>query len=109
MFDATGMADRETVGLENPSIEGRRRGRRRGREGRLAVAASPLKRGFDILMAGLALLLFLPLLLMIAAAIRVESRGPAIFKQRRTGYRGQIFTIYKFRTMTVTEDSETVR
>ena len=109
MFDATGMADRETVGLANPSNVGRRRGRRRGREGRLAVAASPLKRGFDILMAGLALLLFLPLLLMIAAAIRVESRGPAIFKQRRTGYRGQIFTIYKFRTMTVTEDSETVR
>lgn len=67
------------------------------------------KRAVDIFGAALALLVFLPLLCCIALAVRIESRGPVIFKQRRTGYRGRIFTIYKFRTMTVTEDSGDVR
>jgi putative colanic acid biosynthesis UDP-glucose lipid carrier transferase len=74
-----------------------------------AVAIHPLKRLFDMLAAGSALLLFLPLLLMVTWAIKLESPGPAIFRQRRTGYRGQVFTIYKFRTMTVTEDSGKIR
>ena len=73
------------------------------------MAASVSKRGFDILLGGLALLLFLPLLLTVAAMIRIESPGPAIFRQRRTGYGGRIFTILKFRTMTVTEDCDRVR
>jgi len=67
------------------------------------------KRALDVVGALLALLVFLPLLLTIAMAIRVESGGPVIFKQRRTGHRGQIFTIYKFRTMTVAEDCGDVR
>jgi putative colanic acid biosynthesis UDP-glucose lipid carrier transferase len=69
----------------------------------------PLKRLFDILAAGFGLLLFLPLLVVVTLAIRIESRGGAIFRQRRTGYRGEVFTIYKFRTMTVTEDSGKIR
>ena len=72
-------------------------------------ARSALKRVFDVLVAGSALLLFLPLLVVVMAAIRMESPGPAIFRQRRTGYRGQVFTILKFRTMTVAEDCATVR
>lgn len=67
------------------------------------------KRAIDILGAGLALLVFLPLLCSIALAIRMESGGPVIFKQRRTGHLGRIFTIYKFRTMTVAEDCANVR
>ena len=55
------------------------------------------------------LLAFLPLLLLVVAVIRLESPGPAIFRQRRTGYRGRVFTIYQFRTMTVTEDGAAVR
>lgn len=74
-----------------------------------AVATDPLKRLFDILAAGFGLLLFLPLLAVVTLAIRIESPGGAIFRQRRTGYRGEVFTIYKFRTMTVTEDSAKVR
>ena len=74
-----------------------------------AVATDPLKRLFDILAAGFGLLLFLPLLAVVVLAIRIESPGGAIFRQRRTGYRGEVFTIYKFRTMTVTEDSAKVR
>ena len=73
------------------------------------VARSVLKRGFDIAVALLALLLFLPLLVMVMVVIQVESPGRAIFSQRRTGYRGKVFTILKFRTMTVTEDSGEIR
>ena len=73
------------------------------------VARSVLKRGFDIVVALFALLLFLPLLLLVMVVIQIESPGPAIFRQRRTGYRGKVFTILKFRTMTVTEDSAEVR
>lgn len=76
---------------------------------RAAVASSRRKRAFDITGALLALLLFLPLLLSIAVLVRFESRGPALFRQRRTGLEGKIFTVFKFRTMTVAEDGETVR
>jgi len=72
-------------------------------------ALSSVKRVFDILVAGCALLLFLPLLLVVMVAIRMESPGPAIFRQRRTGYRGRVFTILKFRTMSVAEDCAAVR
>jgi putative colanic acid biosynthesis UDP-glucose lipid carrier transferase len=68
-----------------------------------------LKRLFDIAVAGGALLLFLPLLVVVMVAIQMESSGPAIFRQRRTGYRGRIFTILKFRTMTVAEDDGEIR
>jgi putative colanic acid biosynthesis UDP-glucose lipid carrier transferase len=73
------------------------------------VATHPLKRLLDVGIAGFALLLFLPLLLVVMMVIRLESPGSSIFRQRRTGYRGKVFTIYKFRTMTVTEDCDKVR
>jgi putative colanic acid biosynthesis UDP-glucose lipid carrier transferase len=73
------------------------------------VATHPLKRLLDVSLAGFALLLFLPLLLVVMMVIRLESPGSSIFRQRRTGYRGKVFTIYKFRTMTVTEDCAKVR
>lgn len=73
------------------------------------VASSLRKRAFDIVVALLAILLFLPLLLTIAMMVRTETPGPALFKQRRTGLHGRIFTVYKFRTMTVTEDGDVVR
>jgi putative colanic acid biosynthesis UDP-glucose lipid carrier transferase len=73
------------------------------------VATDPLKRLFDIFASAFGLLVFLPLLILVMAAIRLETPGPAIYRQKRTGYRGRVFTIYKFRTMTVTEDSAAVR
>lgn len=73
------------------------------------VARSLGKRVIDILLALGALLLFAPLLVCVALAVRVESGGPVIFKQRRTGHMGRVFTIYKFRTMTVAEDNASVR
>ena len=58
-----------------------------------------LKDTQDRLLALLLLLLFGPLLLIIAAAIRLSSPGPAIFRQTREGYAGRTFRIFKFRTM----------
>ncbi|MBX3486148.1 sugar transferase [Phenylobacterium sp.] len=73
------------------------------------VARSFRKRAFDIVMSLGAILFFLPLLISVALLVRSETPGPALFKQRRTGLNGRIFTVYKFRTMTVTEDGAVVR
>lgn len=59
------------------------------------------KRIMDVFLAGSVLLLLSPLALLLAVAIRLESKGHPIFKQSRVGYKGQIFTIYKFRSMTI--------
>jgi putative colanic acid biosynthesis UDP-glucose lipid carrier transferase len=69
------------------------------------VVASRRKRAFDVTAAGLALLAFLPLLLLIALAIWLEGGGPILFRQQRTGLNGRPFRIYKFRTMRVMEDA----
>ncbi len=63
-----------------------------------------LKRGWDVLVCLSALMLIWPILALIAVAIRIESRGPAIFKQQRAGKNGKSFTFYKFRTMHVEAD-----
>jgi putative colanic acid biosynthesis UDP-glucose lipid carrier transferase len=70
------------------------------------VGESAAKRAFDVLMVSALLLFFAPLMLAIAIAVRANSNGPALFRQRRTGLGGRVFTIYKFRTMTVMEDGE---
>jgi putative colanic acid biosysnthesis UDP-glucose lipid carrier transferase len=72
------------------------------------VIASRRKRAFDVTAAGAALLLFLPLLLLIAVAIWLDDRGPILFRQQRTGLNGRPFRIYKFRTMRVMEDGGAV-
>ena len=55
----------------------------------------------DVLVAGFLLLVFSPLLLAIALVVRLDSRGPALFRQRRVGRGSREFTILKFRTMFV--------
>lgn len=60
---------------------------------------SSAKRLFDATSASLALLLFAPLFLAIASAIKLTSAGPVFFTQYRYGYRNRRFRIYKFRTM----------
>ncbi len=73
------------------------------------VGVSSAKRLLDVFGAFIALMLFLPLMATVALAIKLESGGPVIFRQRRTGHQGRVFTILKFRTMTVAEDSGEVR
>jgi lipopolysaccharide/colanic/teichoic acid biosynthesis glycosyltransferase len=58
-----------------------------------------IKRLCDIIASGLMLLLAAPILLVIAAIIKAEDRGPVLFRQERVGYRGRTFGILKFRTM----------
>ena len=57
------------------------------------------KRLFDVLAAACGLLLLAPVLLAIALWIRLDSPGPALFRQQRVGRHGRLFNIYKFRTM----------
>jgi len=68
--------------------------------------AGLLKRASDLILASLILLLVSPLLLVIAALIKLDSPGPVIFRQRRYGLDGQDIWVYKFRSMRVTEDGE---
>ncbi len=63
-----------------------------------------VKRTFDIAGSALALLLCLPLFVAIAIAIKVTSKGPVLFRQKRIGQYGQCFTFLKFRSMYVNND-----
>lgn len=58
-----------------------------------------LKRFFDIMISTIGLVITCPILLAAAAAIKLESSGPAIFKQERLGLYGKVFLMYKFRSM----------
>jgi lipopolysaccharide/colanic/teichoic acid biosynthesis glycosyltransferase len=60
-----------------------------------------LKRVFDLLVSGIAVVLIAPILLAIGLAIRLDSQGPAFFRQERVGRYGRTFRIHKFRSMTV--------
>src|SRR5829696_6977923 len=79
----------------------------------LCLARPPLtflevvaKRLFDIVGAALGLVLLLPFFLLIAALIRLDSPGPAVFRQQRYGFNQKPFWIYKFRTMRVHDDHQ---
>jgi exopolysaccharide biosynthesis polyprenyl glycosylphosphotransferase len=64
-----------------------------------------VKRVQDLALAVVLTLLLLPLLLLVALVIRVDSKGPVLFRQKRIGQSGQEFRIYKFRTMVVDADA----
>jgi putative colanic acid biosysnthesis UDP-glucose lipid carrier transferase len=76
---------------------------------RLRPVGGGVKRALDLVLAGGALLVLSPFLLLIAWAIVLESRGPAFFLQRRGGLFGRPFLIYKFRTMKTVDDGRVVR
>lgn len=58
-----------------------------------------LKRSFDIILGILAIVLLSPLMIIVSIAIKLNSKGSVIFKQKRVGLNGKYFNIYKFRTM----------
>jgi len=64
-----------------------------------------LKRTMDIALSFVCVVVLMPLLLLIAAAIRLDSRGPVLFRQQRTGLGGRPFWMFKFRTMVDDADS----
>ena len=63
-----------------------------------------IKRFMDFLIAALSIIIFSPLLIIIAILVRVKLGGPVIFKQERPGLNGKVFKLYKFRTMTDAKD-----
>ena len=84
--------------IENPSFESETSGFRSLPVGQLAV-----KRAFDIVSSGLGLLLLSPLFLIVAAAIRLESKGPVFYASKRVGQK--TFDFYKFRSMYTGSDA----
>jgi exopolysaccharide biosynthesis polyprenyl glycosylphosphotransferase len=67
------------------------------------------KRAFDVVVATLALLLLSPVFALVALAIRLESRGPALFRQKRYGLNQEPFRIFKFRSMRTMDDGAVVK
>ena len=65
-----------------------------------------LKRGLDFLISTLAILFLSPVLIVIALAIKIDSKGPVLFKQKRVGKDKKHFMIYKFRSMYVNAPSD---
>ncbi|MGE0653217.1 MAG: undecaprenyl-phosphate glucose phosphotransferase [Alphaproteobacteria bacterium] len=68
-----------------------------------------MKTALDYAIGAIGLLIAAPLMMGIAIAIKLESPGPVFFRQRRRGFNQNMFTVWKFRTMTVLEDGDVVR
>ncbi|MGB2897456.1 MAG: exopolysaccharide biosynthesis polyprenyl glycosylphosphotransferase, partial [Anaerolineales bacterium] len=79
------------IGLREPVIEGLPR---------------LIKRGFDLVVGTLLLLLTAPAMLLIAIAIKLDSKGSSIFRQERIGENGRLFGMYKFRTMVANAEAQ---
>lgn len=65
-----------------------------------------LKRSFDVSASAIGLLLFFPLLFIIAFWIKLDTSGPVFYRQERVGQNGRLFRIHKFRTMRLNADIE---
>lgn len=86
----------EAHGLTQSEAIERVAGRRR--------AVAILRRAFDLVVGLLLILLLSPVLIGVALAVRLDSRGPALFRQRRVGHEEREFTLFKFRSMRVDAD-----
>ncbi len=65
----------------------------------LGPAGANAKRAFDVLVAGAGLIVVAPVFVLVALAVRLDSPGPVLFRQKRVGRGGEAFTLMKFRTM----------
>jgi len=74
----------------------------------LSVTERLVKRAIDIVLALTAVTFFVPVVALSALAIKLDGRGPVIFRQNRKGFNGRQFVMYKFRTMTVQENGNSV-
>jgi len=74
----------------------------------LSAAERLVKRLMDVVLAAIALVLFLPVMLLTAIAIKLDSPGPIIFRQHRKGFNGKAFVMFKFRTMMVQENGPVI-
>jgi exopolysaccharide biosynthesis polyprenyl glycosylphosphotransferase len=76
--------------------------------GALTSFERAVKRAVDVVVSMTAILFFCPFFLIVATAIKLDSPGPIIFRQRRGGLNAKEFVIFKFRTMTILEDGPVV-
>jgi Undecaprenyl-phosphate glucose phosphotransferase len=72
----------------------------------LSIFDRVAKRAFDVVVASAALLILSPLMLFVAIAIKLDTRGPVLFRQMRHGYNNETIQVFKFRTMTACEAGE---
>lgn len=74
----------------------------------LGTTARAIKRAFDVMASIVLLVLLIPVFALVSLLIKLDSRGPVLFRQTRKGLRGQEFRIFKFRSMRVLEDGPSV-
>jgi putative colanic acid biosynthesis UDP-glucose lipid carrier transferase len=67
-----------------------------------------LKRASDVVLASVILVLITPVMLMVALGVKLDSPGPVLFRQRRTGLDGEVIWVYKFRSMTTMDNGAVV-
>jgi undecaprenyl-phosphate galactose phosphotransferase/putative colanic acid biosynthesis UDP-glucose lipid carrier transferase len=72
----------------------------------LRLTERAMKRGIDLALGLVALVLFSPIMGFVAIGVKLSGRGPIIFKQHRKGFNGRQFVMFKFRTMTVLESGK---
>jgi len=96
LFQRTSRQFGETVGVEFQRAP-------------LTIWERTLKRSLDVVVALGGIAALAPMLLIVAVAIKLDSPGPALFKQTRRGFNSREFKIYKFRTMTVLEDGPVIK
>lgn len=77
--------------------------------GPLSVGEQAAKRVLDLVIASASFVILMPVMFVVAVLIRIDSPGPALFRQTRIGFSGRAFQIYKFRSMTVMDDGHVVR
>ena len=87
--------------LHGQQLEKRRR--------RSRIVGGPSKRVFDFVLAAGAVVALSPVLVGIWCLVRIDSPGPGLFRQRRGGFQGRPFYIYKFRTMRASDDRNLVQ
>jgi Undecaprenyl-phosphate glucose phosphotransferase len=74
----------------------------------LSTTEQIVKRAMDLAVGLLALIFFIPIVALTALAIKLDGEGPVFFAQNRRGFNGRNFLMFKFRTMTVQENGETI-
>jgi Undecaprenyl-phosphate glucose phosphotransferase len=77
--------------------------------GPLTQTQQIMKRIFDATLAAIGLVMLAPILVIIAVLIKIDSPGPVMFRQRRAGFSGRTFKIYKFRTMVTLDDGDSIK
>ena len=104
------LPDRRVRSLvENPSFRVRNSLSIEVQRSPLSRGEQSLKRSLDVLCASIVLMALLPMMLMTALAIKIDSPGPVFFRQRRRGFNANQFAIFKFRSMRVMEDGAAVK